>query len=283
MEATKIENTPRRFEESAGITKAVTPRPSGGRLQIGELARFFAVIAQFGLIVLLVDDWQLESQSLARVMELAFIGFIIHHLLAPRFRLSFFSLLSLVAVVTSVGHLGPNVWIAWLTGKMPTNAFLYRLVPGFTLVGIGLGLIGICHLPIRFGARVGLLAIVAAALAYRPEASHCAFQPLTRRLIFLSPTECLFSVVSGGGLQDLLLNLLQRRVVACLPDGTQVDVPRSISATFISNNIPVFSAGCLQVNVCPRCGRMHRWHVSIIPAHLRDLSFDCGFAAHVWL
>jgi hypothetical protein len=40
------------------------------------------------------------------------------------------------------------------------------LVPGVTLVGIGLGLIGLCHLPIRFGARVGLVVIAGAVLAF---------------------------------------------------------------------------------------------------------------------
>src|SRR6266480_1992884 len=166
MKATEIQNTDRRFEPSVGVAEALTPRPSCGRLQIAELARFFAVVAQFGLIVLVVNDWQLESQLLGRLMGLAFIGFIIHHLLPQRFRLSFFGLLSLVAVITGVGHLGPTVWMAWLTGKMPTNGFLYHLFPGLTLVGIGLGLMGICHLPIRFGARVGLVAIVGAGLAY---------------------------------------------------------------------------------------------------------------------
>src|SRR5438552_12524466 len=127
---------------------------------------FFTVLLQFGLIVLLVNQWQLESLSLGRVMELAFAGFIIHHLLPQRFRLPFFAMLSLVAVLSGVGHIGPNLGVAWLTGKIRTIDFLYHLLPGLILIGIGLGLIGLCHLPIRFAARVGLVAVAGAALVF---------------------------------------------------------------------------------------------------------------------
>ena len=115
---------------------------------------------------MLVDYWQLESQVLSRVLWLALGGFVIHHLLPQRFRLPFFAILSVVAVITSVGHFGPNVARGWLTGKMTTAGFLYHLVPGLTLVGIGLGLIGICHLPIRFAARVGLVVVAGAGLVF---------------------------------------------------------------------------------------------------------------------
>ena len=131
-----------------------------------SVAQFVAIVVQFGLIVVAVDFWQLESQLLARVMWLAFAGFIIHHLLPVRFRLPFFAMLSLVAVITAVGHFGPNVIARWMHGKGTLNGLLYQLVPGVTLVGIGLGLIGLCHLPIRFGARVGLVAIAGAGLAF---------------------------------------------------------------------------------------------------------------------
>jgi hypothetical protein len=131
-----------------------------------EPARFLAILIQFALIVIVVGSWQLESQQLARLMWLAFGGFVIHHLLPLRFRLPFFALLSLVAVIAGVGHLGPNVFAGWVGGKMTTANFLYRLIPGLTLVVIGFGLIGLCHLPIRFGARVGLVAVAGAGLAF---------------------------------------------------------------------------------------------------------------------
>jgi hypothetical protein len=136
------------------------------RPRFAALPPFVAIVAQFALIVMVVDYWQLESQLLSRLMWLAFVGFIIHHLLPLRFRLPFFATLSLVAVITGVGHLGPNVGTAWLTGKITTSGFLYHLIPGLTLICIGLGLIGVCHLPIRFGARVGLVALIGAGLAF---------------------------------------------------------------------------------------------------------------------
>jgi hypothetical protein len=139
------------------------PGRSSGRYAT-RVAPFFAILVQFALIVMVVDYWQLESLPLARLMALAFAGFVIHHLLPLRFRLPFFAMLSLLAVITGVGHLGPNVWRAWLTGKITMNDFLYHLFPGLTVIGIGLGLIGICHLPIRFGARVAAVAVAAAGL-----------------------------------------------------------------------------------------------------------------------
>jgi len=151
------------------ITIPRVERPIGARSMkqlVFSVAQFVAIVVQFGLIVVALDFWQLESQLLARVMWLAFAGFIIHHLLPVRFRLPFFAMLSLVAVITAVGHFGPNVIASWMHGKKTLNGLLYQLVPGVTLVGIGLGLIGLCHLPIRFGARVGLVAIAGAGLAF---------------------------------------------------------------------------------------------------------------------
>ncbi len=130
------------------------------------LAQFFAIIVQFGLIVLIVDQWQFESISLARLMDLAFVGFVIHHLLPLRFRFPFFAVLSLVATVMVLGQLWPRTVMAGLTGSTSSINLLYHLIPGVTLIGIGLGLIGLCHLPIRFGARVGLLTAVGAGLVF---------------------------------------------------------------------------------------------------------------------
>src|SRR6476660_1623658 len=165
MEATEIQTGDQRLELKLTTAKA-PPRRRSIRQHIAEVAEFLVVVAQFGLIVMVVNYWQLESLALARLMALAFVGFVIHHLLPARFRLPFFAMLSLLAVISSVGHIGPNLGGAWLTGKIRTIDFLYHLLPGLTLVGIGLGLIGICHLPIRFAARVALVAVAGAALVF---------------------------------------------------------------------------------------------------------------------
>src|SRR6267378_2034451 len=132
MEATEMQISDQRLELRLATAKA-PPRRRSVRQHITEVAQFLAVVAQFGLIVLLVQYWQLESQPLARLMWLAFVGFVIHHLLPQRFRLPFFAMLSLFAVITTVGHFGPNVGRAWLTGRLTTAGFLYHLIPGLTL------------------------------------------------------------------------------------------------------------------------------------------------------
>src|SRR6266576_4156282 len=165
MEATEIPTSDQRLELRLTTAKA-PPRRKSVRQHIAEVAEFLVVVAQFGLVILLVQYWQLESQLLARLLWLAFAGFIIHHVLPMRYRLWFFAMLSLVAVITGVGHFGPNLGVAWLTGKIRTIDFLYHLLPGLTLIGIGLGLIGLCHLPIRFTVRVGLVAVAGAALVF---------------------------------------------------------------------------------------------------------------------
>jgi hypothetical protein len=165
MKTTAIESGDQRVERRLAAPEVLTSRrdfiPG-----YAQLARFFVLVVQFGLIVLLVQYWHLESQQLTRLMWLAFVGFIIHHLLPLRFRLPFFAVLSLVAVITGVGHLGPNVFTGWVGGRMTTANFLYHLLPGLALVGIGLGLIGLCHLPIRFGARLALIAVAGAGLTF---------------------------------------------------------------------------------------------------------------------
>src|SRR5215471_6411871 len=90
MEATEIQTSDQRLELKLTTAKA-PPRRKSVRQHIAKVAEFLVVVAQFGLVVLLVQYWQLESQLLARLMWLAFVGFVIHHLLPLRFRLPFFA------------------------------------------------------------------------------------------------------------------------------------------------------------------------------------------------
>jgi hypothetical protein len=126
----------------------------------GEWASFAAVAVQFGLIVMLVSYFQLETRTFARLLQVTFVGFLIHHLLPFRIRLPFFAALSFGSVLLVAGQ-----WVGLLRGKIGLGPFLNELVPGFILLGIGLVLIGICHLPIRFAARLVLIAVVGAGLA----------------------------------------------------------------------------------------------------------------------
>jgi len=97
---------------------------------------------QTGLLVLLMHQYHIESLLVYHnIMLLAFYGFLLHHLLAPDYRLPFFLLLSLACILCVFGA-----------------------VNGAWLIGIGLLLIGICHLPLPYLARVGLLLLAGAAL-----------------------------------------------------------------------------------------------------------------------
>ena len=101
METTESQTSERPSETRIAVCEELSPRRV--RQDAAGLAQFLAVVAQFGLIILVVNYWQLESLSLGRLMQLALVGFVIHHLLPLRFRLPFFAMLSLASVITIVG------------------------------------------------------------------------------------------------------------------------------------------------------------------------------------
>jgi D-alanyl-lipoteichoic acid acyltransferase DltB (MBOAT superfamily) len=123
-------------------SKALAPR----RLADADtpaVGKFLALAAQLGLLILLIRQFNLVSPVFQhQISFLLFFGFLVHYLLPFRYRLPFFLFLSLCAVV-----------------------FVFGLVPGTWLIGIGLVLIGLCHLPIAFGFRVALLVMATIALA----------------------------------------------------------------------------------------------------------------------
>ncbi len=115
--------------------------PLAGVLGAG-LARFLAVVAQLGLLFAALYLFRIEEQfGLVKILPLIFVGFVVHAALPLRLRLPFFLVLT------------------WATiGAM------FGLTYGLVLIGLGLGLIGLCHLPIAFRARVALVLLAAAFL-----------------------------------------------------------------------------------------------------------------------
>src|SRR5262245_23076988 len=107
-----------------------------------EIWQFGIVIVQLGLLLVVLRQFQIESNAFLRVALLAFGGFVIHHLLPYRFRLPFFCVLSIASIALVLGV----VSAAWL-------------------VAIGALLIGICHLPISFRTRMTVLLFVVLSLA----------------------------------------------------------------------------------------------------------------------
>jgi len=103
---------------------------------------YFLVLAQLGLLLLLMRQFQIESAAFLRLAMLAFGGFAVYALLPMRYRLAFFAGLSIVGTFLVLGYANA----AWL-------------------IAIGLVLIGICHLPISFTLRGVVLLIVGVILS----------------------------------------------------------------------------------------------------------------------
>lgn len=99
------------------------------------------VAVQLGLLLLTFYVFDLERRGFVLLSPLIFGGFLVHAVLPMRFRMPFFLVLSFAAFGL--------LW-QW---------------PALVIVGIGFGLIGICHLPVGLWARVALLVGVGAALA----------------------------------------------------------------------------------------------------------------------
>jgi hypothetical protein len=119
---------------------ASTPRPVVERARpirvsrSPELIKFGAIVAQLGLLAILVHRYNLESPAFFQLTVLTFVGFVIHYFLPLAYRLPFFLGLSLAGLVMVLGV----TQAAWL-------------------IGIGLALIGICHLPLPLWGRLTLL------------------------------------------------------------------------------------------------------------------------------
>lgn len=104
---------------------------------------FVGLVLQLGLVVAAIHVFRIEADAgFLRLTPLILAGFVLHAFLPRRLQLPFFLLLSLLGIGVVLG---------------PKQAA--------GLVGLGLGLLGICHLPIAFAARVGLLLAAGGALA----------------------------------------------------------------------------------------------------------------------
>src|SRR5207244_6557583 len=108
-----------------------------------SITRFLGLEVQLGLLVLLIQQFNLISPLFEhQIVLLIFFGFLVHYLLPFWFRLPFFLFLSLSTIVCVFGV----VQAGWL-------------------VAIGLALIGLCHLPLPFKLRIALVALAGIALA----------------------------------------------------------------------------------------------------------------------
>jgi hypothetical protein len=107
------------------------------------LLKFTVLILQLGLLTAAIYWLKLENVAFAnRLMPLILGGFILHHCLPSTYRLPFFLLLSFASIFA-----------------------IFEVPDGLWLIGIGLLLIGLCHLPIRFSWRVVALLVAGSLLA----------------------------------------------------------------------------------------------------------------------
>lgn len=114
-------------------------------VQAGALrpSALILVGAQLGLLLLVMRVFRIEeSFGLLHLIPLIFGGFLVHALIPLRYRQPFFLGLSLVAIAMVLG-----------------------VKQGVGLIGLGLALVGVCHLPVAFSVRVALLVAGAAVLA----------------------------------------------------------------------------------------------------------------------
>ncbi|NND72802.1 MAG: hypothetical protein HKN43_14590 [Rhodothermales bacterium] len=126
-----------------------------------RMGRLLAVTIQLGLVMLLVRAYGIEeSVGFGRLAPIIFFGFVVHSLAPIRYRRPIFLLLSLIAIEAIF--------------PFPNSAFI---------VGIGLGLIGIAHLPIKFYLRVTLLVLVGVFLA------------LIRSAVIITPVETMGNII----------------------------------------------------------------------------------------
>ncbi len=107
-----------------------------------SLAKALAVAFLFGVLITAIYLFRIETRGFLYLTIYAFGGFLVHSQLPLRWRLPFFALLSLGGLFVVLD---------------PPNALW--------LIGSGLGLIGICHLPIPFAGRAALLLAAGAGLA----------------------------------------------------------------------------------------------------------------------
>jgi D-alanyl-lipoteichoic acid acyltransferase DltB (MBOAT superfamily) len=106
-----------------------------------EVHKLLGIAVELGALLLLINYFHLESQGFFRVMALASAGFVVHYFLPLPARLPFFLALSVASLALILGW--QAVWI----------------------VGIGVGLLAICHLNAGLRVRVAVLLLAAGLLA----------------------------------------------------------------------------------------------------------------------
>jgi len=232
--------------------------PAAGVLGGERLLRLLAVAGQFVLLGLVVRQYQLESRTFLQVLMLAGICFPIHALLPAAYRWPFFALVSLGSVGVAFGY-----------------------GAGSLLLGLGAGLIGLCHLPVPIGVRIGLVLGAGALLAamrtgWGPMHIPAAVWPilgamfmfrLALYLHYLRHQETTFSLSRALSYFFLLPN-------ACFPLFPVVDYKRFVRSHFDGAPAEIYQAGLQMMFrglVHLLLYRFVYYHLTLDARDLRDL------------
>jgi hypothetical protein len=133
-------------------SRARTPA-SVPAVQGPSVVRLLALLLQIGLFLVAVYLYDIESRAFLHLGILTFFGFAVHYWLPLRLRLPFFVLLSLFGIFLVFGF-QEETWN------------LNGLAQAAWIIALGLGLIGLCHLPVSFAARGTLLLATGATLCF---------------------------------------------------------------------------------------------------------------------
>lgn len=109
----------------------MSEQSAGDRPGFGYLFRLAGITVQLALICLVIRIYNIESPGLTRILPLLLGGFVVNALLPREYRMTFFLALSVLSVFFVLGGINA-IW----------------------LLGIGLVLIGACHLPLPLVVRV---------------------------------------------------------------------------------------------------------------------------------
>ncbi len=209
------------FRQSNGTLKDSTSNQwETGWLE--AVSKITAIAVQLGLLILLVKSFSLLDEAFVDVAILIFFGFLIHASLPMCYRLAFFALLSFASIFVILGAFN-----------------------GLWLIGLGLGLIGICHLRIPFRARVLLLLGVALLLSYFRFADWHLYPSVEKMLVGWTGIDR-FQVPWSAGVWPILGSMFLFRLTVYMHDlrygKERPDIWRTLSYFFMLPNIcfPLF-------------------------------------------
>jgi len=208
------------FRQSNGTSNGKTAN-QWGTAWLAAVSKIAAIAVQLGFLILLVKSFSLFDEAFLDVATLVFFGFLIHASLPMRYRLAFFTLLSIASIFVILGAFN-----------------------GLWLIGLGLALIGICHLRIPFRARVLLILGVVVLLSFLRYdwTLYPSVERVLRGLIDMD----WFSVPWSAGVWPILGSMFLFRLIIYMHDlrygKERPDIWRTLSYFFMLPNVcfPLF-------------------------------------------